>query len=81
MTWDDELESLTNAVYETFGKQAFEEAATRALETARRECRPLPAGHFAADLLADALDGDDAVTFTGFYDALRLELRRVMTSH
>ena len=79
MGWDDELESLANAVTEMFGKQALEAAAARALTVATRNSSwPAEPG----SLVRSVVGGRARVLPPGaFENCLRDELRRLLRPH
>jgi hypothetical protein len=66
--WDDELETLSNAVIATFGEQAVSDAVRRATHHCRRTIDP------AMPLPAIELSRRLAV-------AIKTELRRVLMPH
>ena len=82
MLWDDELESLANIVRETLGKDAFAGAHARAWEAMVRARGPLAPGHQLTSMVVEA-GGAAGSTYDAslFYDALKVELRRLLRPH
>jgi len=79
MAWNDELESLTLEVYETFGDAAMEDALSRAISTVKRRLQDEPPAMLLPPPSLDVAlisDGASVVSLDALYDVLLVELRR-----
>ena len=80
MTWNADLDTMTQAVLEQFGEPVFSGAVARAFAKANRQPTPLPPDSALAPLLPlKALANTSSLD--SFYDALAVELRRLLTPH
>jgi hypothetical protein len=77
MPWDDDLEQLTLSVLYVFGDDTLWAAIRRATITALHQADPLDVSSPGG---ASAVTDSDASLSAG-YEALRLELRRLLRPH
>jgi hypothetical protein len=77
--WGDDLEQLRTTVIDTFGWDVYVEAKARAREAVKQ---PIQAETFLADLVPAELQSETwMVEPSDFCEALRLELRQLVTPH
>ena len=78
---DDELEQLTLSVLDLFGDDVLNAAIRRATTTAlRQKAHPIdPSSPVRATGITNT--HDPWTSMSTFYEALRIELRRLLTAH
>jgi hypothetical protein len=80
MPWDDELERLTLSVLDLFGEDALTAAIRRATMAALQQAQPIDV---SAPVDVSGITSRDGswTSMSACYDALRLELRRLVRPH
>jgi hypothetical protein len=80
MAWDDELEQLTNQVHDLLGRDVLSAAVSRAISAALQQARPV---ELSSSLEVRGISDSDGywTSMSVFYDALTIELRRLLQPH
>jgi hypothetical protein len=77
MAWDDELDQLTTSVGDLLGDDVLSAAVSRAISVALQQTQPVK---LPSPLEVSAINdsGGSVTSMSALYDALKIELRRLL---
>ena len=80
MAWDDELDQLTTSVGDLLGDDVLSAAVSRAISVALQQTPPV---EFLSPVEVIAIhdSGGSLTSMSALYDALKIELRRLLQPH
>jgi len=80
MACDEELEQLTNQVHDLLGGDVLSAAVSRAISAAMQQARPV---ELSSSLELSGISDSDGywTSMSVFYEALKIELRRILRPH